>query len=170
MSPLNKMKSLSQAGGTTGRFIKALAKLTFGWGHRKSSLQRGSLCIYPGKFLSAAGLRKGCRVSRPAGLLWPGRLDGRMGTHRAKGDGKRTATLAGAGRLQGAPKAEAWPCHSLAASLGPRFPPETRGPCPRRFQFGESPRPGHTAKRLTHAAPTLLRGCCELIHRNDGEL
>lgn len=41
MSPLNKMKSLSQAGGTTGRFIKALAKLTFGWGHRKSSLQRG---------------------------------------------------------------------------------------------------------------------------------
>ena len=162
MSPLNKMKSLSQAGGTTGRFIKALAKLTFGWGHRKSSLQRG-VSLHLSRQVPVSGWTQkglpGQPSSWPPTAGTPGWTDGdTQGKRRWEENCHPGWSREAAGSPQG---------RGLAL---PRFPPETRGPCPRRFQFGESPRPGHTAKRLTHAAPTLLRGCCESIRRNDGEL
>lgn len=119
VSPLNKMKSVSQRTETTGRFGKALAKSTSGQGMGRSRLRRGSLCISPaGSCQRLGGQAAGSAIQL---ALRGGALDRQMrtrGERRLEGERSPPREQPGCGSLGGVQ-----PCPSLACCHpGPQFP------------------------------------------------
>lgn len=100
MSPLNKMKSMSQMEGGDRKIYQGPGKINIWTGDTGRAASRGeSLCIFSGWFLPAAGLQRAARVSHPAGLLGRDAWTDRCGHTGQKETGRRTITPAGAGRL-----------------------------------------------------------------------
>lgn len=104
VSPLYKMKSMSQVDRDDRKIYQGPSKINIWTGDTARAASRGgSLCIYSSWFLSAAGLKRAARVSHPAGLLREGWPDRQMRTQGMKGDWKENRHLGLVGRLPGDP-------------------------------------------------------------------
>ena len=118
MSPLNKMKSMSQVGGGDRKIYQGPGKINIWMGTQQEQLpEGGSLCIYLGRFLPAAGQKRAARVSLPAGLLLEGGLDGQKWTPGVKGDRTENHPPGRSREAAKSPRAVSRPC-----LLGPSFP------------------------------------------------
>lgn len=121
VSPLYKMKSVSQAGAETGRFIKALAKLTFGRGTRQEQPPEG-VSLHFFRLVPASSWAKGGCQGQPCS--WSprgGTPHGPTGTCGAEGDWKENHQPGLAARLLGDPALSPGPASHLLQP-GPQFP------------------------------------------------
>lgn len=102
------MKSMSGRIETTGRFIKALAKLACGQGTQQEQPPEGVSLHLVRLVPASSWTQRAARVSHPAGLLREGHSDRQMRTHGTKGDWKENHPPGLVGEAARKPGAEAW--------------------------------------------------------------
>lgn len=125
----------------------------------RAASRRGSLCIYLGRFLPAAGQKRAARVSLPAGLLLEGGLDGQKRTHRAK---KRLEREPSPWLEQGG--------HQEPRGCVPALPPGSQFPHLKHKGLAHDTFRTDNLETVEQACatPVVLGGWCAFIHRKDG--